>query len=449
MAYVANDDEDENNPNTNPSQGPVTPGGAGGVRLSASSAPASGGGTSAAPAKDAGGQFASLGDYLNANQGQAQPLADKITGGVNDQYNTLNQQNQSVLGGINSAVNSGSTPNDPNVLSQEAANPTSFASDPNNVKQFQSLLNDSYSGPTSAESDSGYQNQQAAINSAISQGQAQTQTPAGQQQLVSQNSARPTAGVTALNSAILSEDPTALGQIQNAYTPFSNLVTGLNSGAQGIDSNIAKTQADAQSASTAANKAIADQTAGLNTDVNNSLNKQQQTYQDYETGANNLSTNLQNGVLPTGNGVDPGLNAFIQNNINPWLSANGGSSFEGGYNFSNAIPTLPAVAAPTISTAATPQQYQLFQALSQLASSPISSPLAGTTAATTPYAVPTLPAVNNQALAGDIQNGITNGPALQVNAPAYNQYEALLAALQKYQGLPQTYYPNTAVPTIA
>jgi hypothetical protein len=278
MPFVSNmpDEEQKTDPTLAP-QGPVAPvgGGTGAVRLSPSASvpSAGGGGTSGAPGSSptpaAGGQFASLNQYLTANQGQAAPLAGKLTPGINQEYQNLDTANNAAISSINNQVTNapGYTPSNPGVLSAEAANPASFTSSPNNVASFQSLLNNTYGGPVSAESTSDYANQQNAINTAISQGQSQTGTEAGREQLLSQNEAAPTTGVTALNSAILSQDPNALASIENAYAPFQNLVTNLNAGAQGVNQTISKEQADAAASAQAANQQIAGQIGALNTGV--------------------------------------------------------------------------------------------------------------------------------------------------------------------------------------
>ena len=291
MPYVSNmqaDDEQKQDPNA-PQQGAVAPtgGGGGSVRLSPQSsvAPVGGSGTSSGttngatpPPATAGGSFASLNKYIDANQGQAAPLAGKITPGINQQYNNLDAQNNAAISSINNQVTNapGYTANNPDVIAKEAANPVSFSGDQGNVKQFQSLLNNTYGGPASAEGTSDYANQQGAINNAISTGTADTTTEAGRENLLSQNEATPTTGVTALNSAILSQDPNALASIENAYKPFNNLLTNLNTGAQGVDTTIGKEQSDAAAASQAANQAISSQIGGLNTSVTGALTSAQQ-----------------------------------------------------------------------------------------------------------------------------------------------------------------------------
>ncbi len=292
MAYVENmqDEEQKQDPNA-PQQGAVSPtgGGSGAVRLAPQSAvsPVGGSGTnsgtpgSAPQPAGAGGSFASLNKYIDANQGQAQPLANQVSTGVGQQYNNLDAQNNAAISNINSQVTSApgytaSSPTTAATMASEAANPVSFSGDQGNVKQFQSLLNDTYSGPATAEGTSDYANQQTNINNAIAAGTAATTTEAGRENLLSQNEATPTTGVTALNSAILSQDPNALGTVENAYKPFNNLLTNLNTGAQGVDTTIGQEQSNAASTAQAANQAISNQINALNTGVSGELTTAQQ-----------------------------------------------------------------------------------------------------------------------------------------------------------------------------
>lgn len=442
MAFVSNDISDEEQPN--PAQGPIAPGGGGQtVRLAPSSGVGSTGGspTPGSPSgANSGGQFASLNNYLSANQGQADPLASKITSGIGQQYNTLQGQNTSAINDINSQIAANATPtNYSDTLNQEAANPVSFSSDPGNVKSFQGLLNASYSGPASAESTTDYTNQQNAINNAISTGQNATQTEAGRENLLQQNEAAPTAGVTALNSAILSQSPTALNQVETAYQPFNNLLTGLQSGAGAADQTIAQNQTNATAANQQANAAIAGQIGALNNNVNNEYAALENQYNTGNTTAANVAAALQKGQLPPGEGVDQGLQSFLTNNIAPWMSSNA-PGVTNTYNYANAVPQFTQAAAPTMAQAATSQDYanaNAFQNLLAGLNTGIAAPILNTADASQAgtYSTPTLPTVNNKAIAGDIEAGLKSGAGpVNVNNQAFEKYNNLIAALDAYQG---------------
>ena len=79
MPFVSNIDEQDQK---NPAQGPVVPSGTG-VPVAAASGVGGGAPAQAQPGQPgAGGGFATLDKYLTANQGQAEPLANKITAGI-------------------------------------------------------------------------------------------------------------------------------------------------------------------------------------------------------------------------------------------------------------------------------------------------------------------------------------------------------------------------------
>jgi hypothetical protein len=448
MPIVSNIDDQEKNP----AQGPITPSGTG-VPVAAASGV--GGAASPTPTQPGqpgtGGGFATLDKYLTANQSQAQPLANQIVSGIGQQYNTLQGQNASTLQGIGQQVANapGYTPSNPSIFSAEAANPVSFASDPGNVQQFQGMLTNTYGGPTSAQGTPEYTKQQNAINQAIAQGQSQTGTSAGREQLLQNIETAPSTSVTGLNEAILSQSPTAQSQVEQAYKPFSSLLTNLYSGAQDTNQQIAREQADAAASSVKANKQISDQISGLNANVNQELAGAQNAYNQYNTLAGTTASALQGGNLPTGLGVDQGLQAFLSGPVGQWLKAYGGGQGNLGvnapptYNFANAVPTFPTANAPTIAQAATPQDYAQAQAFQNLIAglntgiaAPTLNPTTANEAGT--YATPTLPNVNNQTLASDIFGSLQPivHPQPYYNPTGFNQFYGLLAALNQYQGKP-------------
>lgn len=414
MPFVENmDDEQKQDPNA-PQQGAVSPVGNGGgaVHLSPSSAvPTVGGGGSAGPTgaapATAGGSFASLDKYLGANQGQAEPLAGKLTSSIGNQYNTLSGQTDSTLKDINSQIAANAAPtNSADVVSQESANPVSFANDPGNVKSFQNLLNASYGGPTSAESTTGLSNQQNNINNAIAAGTAATTTEAGRENLLSQNEAAPTTGVTALNSAILSQSPTALGSVENAYKPFNNLLTNLQTGAGTADQSIAAQQAQASADNTAANNAINQQIGGVNTGAQANLDKLNTGNTNFVNTYNGLINTLANGTQAlTSDQISAlGLTQAQADALQQQGVMANTSQYMTGHNFGAPSATtvlnndaylnqLSAPVDPTINQAATPEQFQTLAALltlnnGQLPAGALLDPTQASQAGT--YVAPTL-----------------------------------------------------------
>jgi hypothetical protein len=439
MAFVSNMQDDEQK---NPAQGAVPPSGGAGVQL----APNGGIGNTGSPltpgqpgGSPAGGGFATLDKYLSANQGQAEPLAGKITQGIGQQYNALDTQNNATIAGINNQVTNapGYTASNPNTLVNEAANPVSFAGDQGNVKQFQSLLNNSYGGPLTAQGTTDYTKQQNAINNAIATGQQQTTTEAGRKQLLEQNEAAPSASVTGLNSAILSQDPNAQAKVENAYKPFSGLLTNLYSGAQDVNQKIAKEQADATSSSAAANKQIADQIASLNTNLTATSaqdtaaqNKYNQSLQDFQTQWSPINSNL-NGFQDTLNKYGFTANPIV-NPLSPLLK-----------NQATNVVYTPQ----TVATQEQADKGQAFQTLLNGLNLGIPSPIAttaGTAAAPQTFNTPVNDQLANQIYL-DTQNTINANPlrsyqdTLNWKNAVDPTYEQLLGLLQQQSPTPLRY----------
>lgn len=437
MAFVSNSpdlEEDKTNPPSS-GQGSISPtgGGGGAVRLAPSSAVPAGGGSSGSGATAAGGQFASLDKYLAANQGQAEPLAGKVLAPIQNQYTSLDTQNKNTLSGIQGDVTKGYTASNPDVLAQEAANPTSFAGDAGNVSSFQKQLNDMYTGPLTAEGTDKYQTQQNAVNSAISQGQAQTGSDAGRKQLLTNVEATPTTGVTALNSAILSENPNYLNQVEKAYDPFQNLLGGLSTGAQDINTKIAGATTEAQNASQAANKAIADQVQGLNTTVGGETQAAQGNIDQY----NKTVGTLQGAA----SGYQKDISDFLAANPNLTPTTNADLSA-----WANLTPFSGPP--PTTATAATAKDYALANALQTLNGTaptgmvlnPAQSTQAGTALPPTYQTIldalsnGTIPAAMTNQVKGygtQITNAYQPVATAQANVDNYNALRAQLEPLQQ------------------
>lgn len=282
MPFVSNMNEDEEKKQTPGAQGGVSPEGSGNgaIRLAPDAGVEAGGGSTKGPVA-AGGQFASLNQYLKANVGQAEPLAGKLTSEIGKQYQGLESSGQQALSKIGGQVSAApSYENASKTISEATANPISFTSDPNRTASFQNLLKAAYTGPLSAEGTAEYTGQQEAINRAIAQGQNTVKTEAGRSNLIKDVSAKPTTGVTALNSAILSKSPTALASVESAYKPFQNLLTNLQTGAAETNKTIAKKQEEAAGAKKASTEALTSGMSTFNTGVQGKVTAAQKSLAD-------------------------------------------------------------------------------------------------------------------------------------------------------------------------
>lgn len=269
MAFVANDLTDDEEKQNNPSQGQVSPQGGGGVRLAPSPGLVSGsggggGGSGKSSTPGAGGQFASLGQYVDANTPKAEDLTNQVLAPINAQADQSRKDVAQTLTDTQNQIKAGYTPQNQGLLDQANQDIVSFANDPNNVKSFQAQSNDKYTGPTSAESTAGYQKTFSDLTGKFASLKPLTQTTAGQETLLKNIETHPSnVGGTALNEAILSKNPDYLSKVTGAAQPFQDLLGTLSSGAAGINPSITAGQKESAAASKAANDLIASKVSGL------------------------------------------------------------------------------------------------------------------------------------------------------------------------------------------
>jgi hypothetical protein len=379
-----------------------------------------------------GSSASKLGDYLSANAPQIGQQAQNVASGLNTQYgqvqsditNAANQFGQSVQGGY-------AAPNQ-DVVNQAVTNPTQFAATPSNVSAFQGQLNDVYSGPTSYESTTPYTNIQGEVQNAV-QNAGLLNTQAGLQSYLGQTSGgNQTQASNTLDALLLSGNPAAQQQIQQAAGQFQGLTDQFGNTVTAADQSVQAAQQAAQQAQQYAQGQYGTAVTGFNTNLQNELAAANAANTDYNTNIANLRSQLQSGQLPTGYGVDTGLQSFLTQYMNPSLAPLGGAS----YNYVNALPSNVNPQVPQLGQVASAQDYATLAALNQLGGTPIQSQLDPTQAALAgTYQTPTIGNLNNQTIAQDILTG-AQGVNGQMNSQQYGTYLADLQALENYLGTP-------------
>lgn len=353
MAFVPNQ-QDPNQQNQPSGQG--MPGiGMGLAPVSTSSAPGAGPGApgSASGANQSTGQpFANLSAYLTANAPQIQSQANTISGGLNTQYGNLqNEVNQGVQN-FGQQVQSGYTPVNQDMLSQIQTSPVQFASNPTNVQNFQSVLNDQYTGPANFQGTPSY----GTINQDVTQGIANANlvnSPSGMQTYFRNNSnANPTAGDTLLDTVLLQGSPDAYKQVQAAAQPFTGLADYLSNQTGIANQGVTAAQ---QAAAAAPGQAQAALNAPLNTigqSLQKSLTGAQGAFNTYNTDVGQLQSSAQD------------INSAIQQ----YLAANPNIKIAGRNDFLAPWENLQnATTAPTLANIANPSDFANLQALQTLA----------------------------------------------------------------------------------
>lgn len=411
MATVA--DQDEQNPQ-NPSNAQPLTGGSGGAGGSGqggsakAAAPVSNVQQNSTPQQNQG--YTDVGSYLDANQSGSQQLGNQVASNLTNQYNTTKSGIDNSANSLINQVNQGYTKGNDQLIQSVASDPTKAASDPNQVAQFQSQLNDTYTGP---QNWADYGTQQGNVANAQSNANL-VNTPGGLNVLTSQvEQPGASQGVNQLDTLLLGGNSNAVQNVHNAATPFNDLGTYLDSQNQTANTAIGNAGTAAQMASQNALNAFTGANGTL-TNLNNTINQNttqaQQKAQTIDQEAKALLANPQ-GATINPNDVPDVLKALnmtpeqlgqLQSQANkaeyghfvasPFQG--NGSAFTQGQNldFSGNVNFANPNTAITAGNVATPEQYSEMAAIQQLlggktpqgaAINPALASLAGTTPTST------------------------------------------------------------------
>lgn len=322
----------------------------------------------AAPAKGSatgtptqfGSSASKLGDYLTANAPQIQGQADTLSNTLNTQYGTLNQGITDAANQFQQQVQGGYNANNPDVVNQAMSDPTKFASDPNNVSDFQGQYNNTYTGPTNFEGSQGYSDLQNQV------GQATTQAnllgnQAGLQSYLQGQGTNPTQAMSTLDSLLLRGNPEAQAKINTAAGQFGNLTGQLGTATTGADQSVV----DAQNAADASRAYAQGQINPYAQNFGNTLNQNIQTTQDAINAFNTTANQNISNIGQAKSFVDPTAAVFQQYGlaVPDYLQS-----------YNQAPPSLWGKTANAANTAST-DDYAKAQALQQLIGSGYQSPL--------------------------------------------------------------------------
>lgn len=355
-----------------------------------------------------GSSASKLGDYLSANAPQIQNQADTLTNTLNTQYGNLNQGITDAANQFQQSVKGGYAAPDQGVVGQAIADPTTFAADPNNVKAFQAQYNNAYTGPTTFEGTGGYSDLQNQVGQAVTQGDL-LGTQAGLQSYLQGQSKNPTQAMSTLDSLLLRGNPEAQQKIQTAAGQFGNLTGQLGTATAGADQSVLDAQKAAQDSAAYAQGQFGNAVTGFNSGLTNKLDAANAQNTKYNTDVTALRSALQSGQFGAGTGVDPHLQAFIKQYLDPMYAASAGYTNKPQLNYLNALGQNVNPQAPTLGGVANTQDYDTLAALGQLGGSPIQSQLSGNTASQAGTWAPSkIGDLDNKAIAQDLMDQVNN-----------------------------------------
>lgn len=337
-----------------------------------------------APSQGTPTQFGSnaskLSDYLAANADQTQTMGNQIAGNLTSQFGQVQGDVDKAGTDFGSQVSASYTPSNPGVVSAAAADPTKFASDPNNVAAFQGQLNDKYTGPANMESTPAYASIQKEVQGAVDNANL-TGSPGGLSTYL-QNSVPKgqtyTPGMNALDTVLLQGNKDANQKITDAAKPFANLTGYLSNAVANGNAAIPGAQQEAQKASDAARAAFTGPGGVIPTfkdSLNQNLTSAQGQAKSFNDRLADIKARLNNGqplTMEESGLVDPKgtlqtLNPYGQSTgVFQNIQAEGLPGFAPGY-FSNYYKDAPGpVAPPSMANVATSDDYSKSQALNAL-----------------------------------------------------------------------------------
>lgn len=370
MAFVPNDQLPPNEQNQNAPTGVTSPNPLAQLPPSTGGSVGQGGsgatvGPNTATPSHFGTPASNLQAYLQANAPQIQSTADTLAGNLDTQYGQVTGDISNAATGFQNDVNAGYTPFNQSTVDAATSNPTQFASDPNNVSSFRSLLNDKYTGPANFETTAPYANVNNEVTNAV-QNAGLTGTQAGlSTYLKNSTSGSYTPGMSTLDSLLLSSNPDATAKISASAAPFAALPKNLSNVVGAADALVPTAR---QAATDAASKtgAAFNGPQGVVPTFANSINTgsskaeaDRQAYNDYVNNFYSTATPIQQRISQWA-GTSPG-NPTVNDLITPQLGS-------------------PVVSPVTAANFATPDQYAEAQALQALAGGNLNLPIDNSTA---------------------------------------------------------------------
>lgn len=196
--------------------------------------------------------FTNLGSYLQVNAPQIQGMAEKVAGQLGQTYDTAKGAVDTGSQAIQNQIAAGYAAPNPELVEQAAANPTEFASTPENVAAFQAQYGNQYTGPASAEVTPDYTTTQGAVQKAVNDAANLGNYGGLQSYLTTNLETNPTQAMSALDTALLNQSPEAISQINTAAGRFPGLTDYFNQMLTQQNQNIAGAQTAAQTAAQAA-----------------------------------------------------------------------------------------------------------------------------------------------------------------------------------------------------
>lgn len=262
-------------------------------------------------------QFATVQDYLGANQPQAEKLGQDFSSNLNQ--SAVNEKNaiDTATAGTKNDITAGTVNYDPNLTTTALSNPTVVTNNPDQLGSFLKQWNAAYSGPQSFETSNEYGTAAGAANEAATK-QAESKTAGGQQQLLQDQFGVYGQGNKGLDQALL-QNSSAYPTV-NTGQQFQNVQDYLASQANDVNSQATAANAATQAAKTNTQNAFTNNLSNFQNDLNTRVAaaRNNATAQLEGTQNQTLAPNLD--ILKNEYGITPDLSGQKTFNANTTIT---------------------------------------------------------------------------------------------------------------------------------
>ena len=169
---------------------------------------------------DAG--FTDTGTYLAANRPQSEALGEFIGGRLQTERETLESDIPGSFDPYRADIEASRTPEGSELIGRAAEDPTSFISDPEDVKRFEQQRTAQYEGPTELEMQPFYSELGGRLTD-VEKRPGQVESEKGRESLLFEMVDRPTAGQVTLDQLLLGASPEARARLSSAVAPTADI----------------------------------------------------------------------------------------------------------------------------------------------------------------------------------------------------------------------------------
>ena len=235
---------------------------------------------------------ATIQDHLNANKSQGAELGKQFQSNLSGKLNTDKNMVSSAADQAKNQITSNVVNYDPNLIQTAVNEPTKITGDPNQLNSFLKQWNAAYSGPSSFETSSSYDQASKAAQDATQKGE-QLKTTGGREQTLQDEFKVYGQGNKGLDQALL-QNYEGYGDIQKMAPAFTDVGTYLTQKSKELGDAATQAQTTTNATKTNTRNALANKLTDFQSDLKKRVSDLQT---DKGTLSNQITSDLASGDI--------------------------------------------------------------------------------------------------------------------------------------------------------